>query len=257
VPPAGIEIDRERGVREIFGAALRLYVAYPWLFITLALGVIAPYALAVLAITGYGPLSSHEDAGTSWILLILDTTLVAPLVSALHIHAVRDIGEGRQPRLADVARRSLRALPVVVAAVAASSIGIAIGFVLLIAPGVLLTIAWAVVAQAAALDREGWIPALRRSRELTRDNYVHVFGLLLFSGLIVAGVTAAARAIHLDSSTGIASLAVGIGERTITASFTALTVALLYYDLLARSQAGARRPAAATRVEHQDVRDLD
>ena len=231
-----IEIERPRSLAEIIGEALDLYQSYPLLFTALALGVIAPYELAVLAATGAGPLSnqSHLAPGVRLLLFLLDYALVGPLVSALHVHAVMQIGAGERPRLTRVAATGLRVLPDVVAAVVAAGLAIGLGFLALIIPGILLALRWSVVAQAAAIERGGWLPALRRSGELTRGNYWRIFGLLLITGLVSGGVTVALAAVPLGSTAGAASVAVGILARTLTASFTALTLALLYFDLRAR-----------------------
>lgn len=177
-------------------------------------------------------------------MFVLDTVLVGPLVSALHIHAVIDIGRGDQPQLGEVTVRALRVLPVVVAAVIASALMIALGFVALIVPGVLLALGWAVVAQVAAVDNDGWLPALRRSRELTRGHYGHIFGLLIITGTLSVAISGGAQAIPLGSTSGAASVALGIATRTITASFSALTLALLYFDLRARRRGASARGAA-------------
>ncbi len=230
------EIERPRSVAEIIGEALEIYQRYPLLFLVMALGVIAPYELAVLAITGDGPLvsSAHQNVGVTYLLLLLDTALVGPLVSALHIHAVVVIGQGDTPRLQRVVPRALRVLPVVVAAVVMSALGIGLGFLALIVPGVLLALRWSVVAQVAALENDGWLPSLRRSRELTREHYGHIFALLLITGLLNSAILFGVRVIPLGSTAGAASVAMGIAARTITASFSALTLALLYFDLRAR-----------------------
>jgi uncharacterized protein (DUF697 family) len=241
--PSGIE--RPRSLAQIIAEALEIYQRYPLLFLVLALGVIAPYELAVLALTGNGPLVSgaHQNLGLTYLLLLLDTAMVGPLVSALHIHAVLVIGQGERPSLRQVVPRALRVLPVVIAAVIASTLGIALGFVALIVPGILLTLRWSVVAQAAAVDHEGWIPALRRSGELTRENYGHIFGLLVVTGLVNAGIVFGVRVIPLGSTAGAASVAMGIAAHTITASFSALTLALLYFDL--RARLAQKSPGAA------------
>jgi hypothetical protein len=230
------EIERPRSLAEIIGEALDIYQRYPLLFLTLALGVIAPYELVVLAVTGNGPLVSgaHQNVGVTYLLLLLDTAFVGPLVSALHIHAVVIIGREDTPRLQRVVPQALRVLPVVVAAVVMATLGIALGFLALIVPGVLLALRWSVVAQVAALENDGWLPSLRRSRELARDHYWHIFGLLLITGLLNSAVLFGVRVIPLGSTAGAASVALGIAARTITASFSALTLALLYFDLRAR-----------------------
>jgi hypothetical protein len=253
----GKQLERPRSVAAIIAEALDMYQRHPLLFLTLALGVIAPYGLAVLAFTGANLLGagSNGNLEASLLLQAVDFVLVGPLVSALHIHAVLVIGRGERPRLGAVALRALRVLPGVVAAVIVSGAGILLGFLALIVPGIVLTLLWSVVAQAAAVEHQGWQPALRRSRELASEHYWHILGLLLLTGAMSGGLTAAVAAIPLGSPSGALSVAVGIATRTVTASFTALTLALLYFDLIGREREGSG-PAAAPR-EHPHLRDLD
>lgn len=253
--PYAIDLDRPRSIRDILGGALGLYRRYPWLFAILALGVIAPYDLLVLATTGSGPLQtgSHGNTESYLLLMLLNLSLVGPLVSALHVHAVVRIGEGGRPRLGDVALRGLQVLPVVVAAEVMATLGIALGFLALIVPGVLLSLRWSVVAQAAAIEHEGWLPALRRSGRLSAGHYWRIFGLLLLTGLLTAGLTRGAAEIPLGSSSDAGSVALVIAIHTLTASFAALTLALLYFDLRARVSISSTRSTP----EYQDLREHD
>lgn len=243
-------------MRQIFAATASLYHWYPALFATLALAVIVPYDLAVLGVTGYGPLRhSGESIGTYWLLQLLTTSLITPLISALHVHAVVAIGEGRRPRLGAVALRGLQVLPVVAAADVMSTIGIALGYIALIVPGVLLGLRWAVAAQAATLEGGNWLDALRSSRRLTATHYAHIFGLLLLTGIAASALRLGVRALPLGSSSGVGSVAVGVATDTLVASFVALTLALLYFDLRARTRAGEQ--AKRAQREHPHLRDLD
>lgn len=196
--------------------------------------MIAPFDLATLAATGSGPLR-HGDAGVgpALLLLLLRTSLITPLVSALHMSAVVAVGDGRRVRLVPVARRGLEVLPVVVAAEVMANIGIFAGFMALIVPGVLLSLRWAVAAQAAAIEQEGWLEALRSSRRLTDGSYGTVFGLMLLIALVSFAVSLGARAIPLGSVSGAASVTLGIALHTAIASFAALTLAVLYLGLRA------------------------
>jgi hypothetical protein len=142
---------------------------------------------------------------------------------------------------------------VVVAAEVMATLGIALGFVAFVIPGIVLALRWSVVAQAAAIEQQGWLPALRRSGQLARGHYWHIFGLLFITGLFTAILTRGAAAIPLGSSSGAGSVAFGIAVHTLTASFAALTLALLYFDLLARL---AGSPVHA-KPEYQHLRDLD
>ena len=56
----------------------------------------------------------------------------------------------------------------------------------------------------------------------------------------------------LGDSSGAGSVAAGIALNTVTASFGALTIALLYFDLRARPKAPPPPPR-----EHPHLRDLD
>lgn len=250
------DLEQERSTTAIVGATLRLYRRYPLLFAILALAVMAPFDLAVLALAGYGPLrNGHESAGTFTLLLLLRTSLITPLVSALHMHAVVTIGEGRRPRLSTVARQGLQVLPVVAAAEIMANIGIAIGYAALIIPGIVLALRWSVVAQAAALEGEGWLASLRSSRRLTATHYAHVFGLGLAVAALTFAATRGARALPLGDSSGAASVAVGVAVDSLIASLGALTLALLYFDLRAR-QVPAASTTSAPR-DHPHLRDLD
>ena len=238
-----IDLARPRSVADILGSALDLYQGFPWLFLILALGVVLPYDLVRLAVTGHGWLASgHDSVGASVAFTVLDFALVGPLVSALHIHAVVVIGDGQRPRLGAVALRGLRVLPVVAAAEIVATLGILAGLVALVIPGILLWLRWVVVAQAAAIEHDGWLPALRRSRELTRGHYWHILGLIAIVAVLNAGIALAARAIPAAGGAGAGTVMLGVAANTITASFSALTLAILYFDLFARRSADTNRP---------------
>jgi hypothetical protein len=232
-----IDLGRERSVGEILRTTLSVYGRYPLLFTTLAVAVIAPFELLRLALTGNGPLGSGgSKAGVLLLFELGYYVLVGPLISALHVHAVVEVGAGRRPALWSVAMRGLRVLPVVAAAEIIAGILIALGFLALIVPGVLLSIRWSVVAQTAAIDHEGWLPALGRSGRLAFGNYRHILGLLLaiYALTLVVGLLAGA-AIGAGHGTSVASVAIGIAVYTLIASFSALTLAILYFDLRARA----------------------
>jgi hypothetical protein len=232
-----IDLGRERSAMEILRTALALYRRYPLLFATLAVGVIAPYELARLAVTGAGPLGSGKSGEEGALLLfeLIYYVLVGPLISALHVHAVIEIGDGRRPRIGSVALRGMRVLAVVAAAEIVAGILIGLGFIALIVPGVILSLRWAVVAQTAAVDNEGWMPALRRSAALTAGHYWHIFRVLLAIGFLTFLIAAIAGAFAGGgNNTSAVSVLIGIVVYTLIASFAALALAVLYFDLRAR-----------------------
>jgi hypothetical protein len=233
-PP--LDVLRPRSVAQILGAALSLYRRYPVLFIVLALVVTAPYELIVLAALGTAPIGGRSDkASAALILLLVDVALVAPLIAALYAQAVVSIARGEKPNLVTVASRVGRVLPVVVAAQIVAGIGVGVGFLAFIIPGLYLLIRWAVVAQAAAVEHTDWMGALRRSGELVRGNYAHVFGVVVVTLAVNLGLGEAAGAIS-GNQTGAGDVIIGIAVGTIARSFAALVTAILYFDLLARER---------------------
>jgi uncharacterized protein DUF2510 len=228
---------RPRDPSALVSAAFRLYRRYPLLFPALAAGVIIPYDLIVLVATGAGAYTqSGLSVVTQVVLGLVDWLLINTLVSALHVHAVADVRNGQDPRLGDVAARGLRVLPVVVAAQIMASLGIAAGLVALIVPGVILYFRWYVVAQHAAIEHRGWLPALRGSRELTAGNYAHIFVVGLFI-VLIAGIPASILTAVLGDETTAVTFLAGLGAHLYLVSFTALTTALLYFDLVSRREA--------------------
>ena len=85
---------------------LGLYRRYPRLFLLLASGVIVPYEVIVLATTDTGSFARGSlSFGVGSLLMLIELALIGPLVSALHVHAVREVGEGRELRLVPIAGR--------------------------------------------------------------------------------------------------------------------------------------------------------
>jgi hypothetical protein len=231
-----VDLTRPRSVLEVVGSALALYARYPLMFAALALAVIGPYELVVLAVTHAAPLGQqHTRASTVFILFLLDFSLVGPLVSALHVNAVSLIGSGQRPKLVSVARHGLQALPVVAAAQIVAGLGIGLGLIALVLPGIILALRWAVVAQVAATEHTDWLGALRRSHQLTTGHYLHVFGVLAITSLVDYALAAGGEAI---AGTGhhVGAVALGIALVTVARSFTALATAMLFFDLLARAR---------------------
>jgi len=66
-------------------------------------------------------------------------------------------------------------------------IAVGVGFVLLVVPGLMLLVAWAVAIPAYVVERPGIIAAFGRSAELTRGNRWRIFALFLlyFVALII------------------------------------------------------------------------
>lgn len=235
--PTAMTVETKRTPRSIpglIGEAFRLYGRYPLLFLILAAGVVVPYRLIVLAATGTGPYTQRSlGFGTSMLLMAIEWVIVNPLVSALHVHAVAETEEGRTPRIGPVTRRGLAVLPLVAAAAIMSGLAIAGGFILLVIPAFYFLLRLVVVAQTAAIERETWLDALRRSWALTEGKVLHVLYFFVWITLITVVPGLLVTTLLPDATTAVTFL-VGVTVQVVLLSFTALATALLYFDLRTR-----------------------
>jgi hypothetical protein len=227
-----VEIERRRSALRLIGATFALYRRFPWLFLVLAAVVVVPYEV-LETLPRLGLLHGAALGWVGFALGIGEVALVLPLVSALHVYAVDDVRQGRRPRIESVARRGLARLRVISPAVLLTWIGIVLGLVALVVPGVLLYARWAVVAQTGSLDATGWREALAQSAELAHGNYRHNLGLLLLVFLITS-VPYALLALAFGTTNALGPFLIRSALAILTSSFAALATAFLYFDLKAR-----------------------
>lgn len=121
-----------------------------------------------------------------------------------------------------------------------AGIGIAIGFVLIIIPGLILLTFWSVGAPAIVVEGIGPIDAFGRSWRLVRGEAWPVFGVLLLTFLIVVVVEAVLGAIGAAIGVG-GFIVAAIISAAITAPVYAIAVSVIFFDL----GGGASIPAPA------------
>jgi hypothetical protein len=121
-------------------------------------------------------------------------------------------------------------------------LGLFLGFMLLIVPGVILSVMWVVAAPAVVAEKRGIMESFQRSRDLTRGSRWMIFAIIvvyfiiaMILGMVVAGVGfAGAGAL----ATGAAAGRVSIGALILTPIVNVITyilssagVASIYYEL--------------------------
>jgi hypothetical protein len=173
---------------DIIGRAFRIYRDQ--------VGVLLPAALVVFAI----------NAVVSWVfndgLLALVAAVVSLVLAILYegmvVQLVRDVQDGR--RDSSVGELFSSVSPVLLPLIGVSilgGIGIGIGFVLCIVPGLFLLTFWSVVAPVTVIERPGVFSAFGRSWELVRGYAWPVFGTIVLVFLLVVAASIAAALIGL------------------------------------------------------------
>ncbi len=183
-----------------------------------------------------GALLSLAGAGGS-LAAALVNFLVLCLLEAALVKAVQDVRDGRVDlNFSDTLRAALPFMLPVAGAAILAIIGIFIGLVLIIVPGLILLTFWSLIVPCIVL---GGVPAMSsfgQSWRTVRGHAWHVFGTyvlvwliwLMFEivlGLIFAVLPGSARGF-------IASIVAG----TLVAPFIAIVVSLIYYRLTAAHQ---------------------
>jgi hypothetical protein len=170
------------------------------------------------------------------------------LYTGFVVKLVQDVRDGRRDQ--GVGDLFSAAAPFILALIGFGilfGIGVTIGFVLLIVPGLILITFWSVGAPAIVVEGIGPVDALGRSWRLVRGDAWAVFGTLLVVLLIVLGIGILLAAIATpigngETSTWIASII----STTITAPIFAIAVTVLYYDLTGGVTPPAASPTAAS-----------
>jgi hypothetical protein len=157
--------------------------------------------------------------------------VLATVYQGMVVKLVQDVQDGRRDH--SVGELLVSVEPVLLALIAVSillAIGLAIGFILLIIPGLVLLTFWSVVAPVTVLERPGIFAAFGRSQELVRGNGWPVFGVIVIVYVVVLAISLAA---------GIVTSPIGFLGRALinwavtvaTAPIPALSASVLYFAL--------------------------
>lgn len=171
--------------------------------------------------------------GASIALAILFFAL-GVLYQGMVVELVQDIQDGRRDHSIGALISSVEPVfwPLVTVSIL-FGLALAVGFILLIIPGLILMVIWSVVAPVTVLERPGPFAAFGRSRELVRGNGWQVFGVivLVFVAVVVISVAAGLIASSLGSLGGAL---VQWAINAALAPVTALSASVLYFELRGR-----------------------
>ena len=165
------------------------------------------------------------------IVLVLLFWALSVLYQGMVVELVQDVQDGRRDHSVSRLLRSVE--PVFWPLVAVSilfGIGVAIGFVLLIVPGLILIVIWCVVAPVTVLERPGVFAAFGRSRAIVRGNGWNVFGVIV---MVFVTVFVVSIAVGLAAS-GLGAFGHALVQWVVNSAIapvTALSASVLYFAL--------------------------
>lgn len=193
--------------------------------------VLMPAAAVVFVFTGIVSalliVVSPALALVSLIISLVATTLFTGMV----VELVADIQDGRRDSSpGQLLRAATPVLGQLILVGIVAGIGIVIGFVLIIVPGLILITIWSVAAPVVVLENPGVFAALRRSRELVRGNGWQVFGVIVVVYILVAVVSLIIEGIADSAGSGV-GIVVRVIVGVLTAPLAALASSVLYFEL--------------------------
>lgn len=181
-------------------------------------------------------------------LSFLVSIVIATLYKGVVVSLVRDIQDGRRDSsYGGLIGAATPVLAPLLGAGVLAALGIGLGLVALLVPGLFLLTIWAVIAPVIVIERLGVTAAFRRSRELVRGYAWPVFGAIITAYLlIIAGALVFGGIAESIAGGPFLRIVFGALAATITAPIEALVAAVLYYRLVAiKGPPAAVDPAVA------------
>jgi hypothetical protein len=254
-PTAPLRLAHRRTWGQILAAAGRMYRQRLLLFLGLGL-LLVPIAVVitllqtiVLKTSSVAGISTQGEGGGLLVLLLLaigtTLTLVAfGLVQVATVRALVEIDRRRPVGAWDAYRMSVRSMRPLLAAllIAVLTVVVLTTSLILIPIAVWLTVRWALIAPAIALEDLSAVEALRRSSRLVRRHWLKVGSLTIACAAValVAGPLVGALLIIMTSAPLPALDVVAGVIYALTLPFVALTTAYVYFDRRVRDELTAQ-----------------
>jgi hypothetical protein len=187
------------------------------------------------------------EPSLAWLVAFVVTLLGYFLVQGALVKAVADVRDGRADlSIPDTLRAAWERIGPLATTSSLAAVGIFIGLVFFVLPGLVLMTWWVVIIPAVVLENAGTRQAFRRSRELVRGWGWHVFGVIVLTILVLIGVSIGLDLLLYPLADWLQGFVSQILVGTLTAPLAALAWTVLYYRLReARSTASDAEASTA------------
>jgi hypothetical protein len=235
-------MNRKIDTARVFERIFEIYRDQFTLLIPAALVVFVPVAI----ISGLIYAGGVSLIGA--LIVAAAATIATYWFQGMVVEAARDILDGRRDHTVGSLVSSVTAVlgPLVVAGILAG-IGITIGLVLVIVPGLFLLTIWAVIAPVIVIERARAMESFGRSRELVRGNGWNVFGTIVLGILISIGASIVVSILLVWLPDWLQSFLGSLVSNGVIAPFVAAAWTLMYFRLRGEPAAEvAPEPSPAT-----------
>ena len=196
-PGEAIPAPPFKGAGDVISPMLAVYRKHFTLVGILVLVAIVPEALlqyGVFRFSASGPVAVADGSAVGMavaggLLTWLVTMVGAALLSGSLAYAVVDVQRAGGASAGECLARGLKALPRVFLVSVISAAVTIVGYVLLIVPGVILSLMFAVCVPAAVVEGRGPVDAMKRSHELTSGYKGLIFITYFLWGLLATALS--------------------------------------------------------------------
>lgn len=228
---------RELSFAEILDRGFRLLRDHAVLLGTPAAVVYVP---ASMVFSLFDPEATADPAdlmpfAISFALLIALSAIAVPVLSAAVTHAIGESYLGHPVTIGEAVQAGIGLFLPLVGTWILAYLAILGGFLLLIVPGVYLTLAFLLATQVMVLERTFGARALGRSRELMSGHMLRGCGILVVGTMLVSLLSSGVE-LGLGWIPWLGPIATGFAQ-ALGFAYTSTLGVLLYFDIRCRKEA--------------------
>ena len=230
----------------VLSEAWGLYTKFFIRFFVIALIV---FAVVNLVYAVLDALIGGDDTGGFGVWLLAAIAAAAGVIGTFwlegaFVKAVQDVRDGTfDSSTEEIFRAVMPVLGTLVIAGILAGLGIGVGFLLLIVPGVILLTWWAVIAPVIVVEQKGVMDSFGRSKQLVSGYFWTVLGIVIITAILTGVAGGILRLVFSFLPRFLEILLGGTIAQAVVAPFSAIALTLTYFKL--REVKEATTPAVA------------
>jgi hypothetical protein len=224
-------------IGDVLKEAWSLYKRFLWQFFLTAFVVFA--VLDLLSALADAAAGDGFVAGLFWGLVAATVGIVGFFwVQGALVELVRDVRDGRADRSVGETYRAVQPrLSALIVAGILAGLGIGLGLLLLIVPGLFLLTIWSMLVPVIVLEGRSAGESFGRSREIVRGRGWSVFGLIVVTFLIVGIASGLIRLVFAPLPDFLDAWLGALVAHSLTIPFAAAALTTAYFRLTATEPA--------------------
>jgi len=232
-------------IGEVLSEAWSLYKRFLWQFFLTALVVFA--VLDLLSALAAAAAGDSVTAEIFWAVIAFTIGIVGYFwVQGALVELVRDVRDGRADRSIGETYAAVRPrLPALITAGILAALGIGIGFLLLIVPGLILLTFWSMLVPVIVIEGSSAGDSFKRSFDVVRGHGWPVFGLILITFITVAIASGLIRLVFAPLPDFLDDWLGSLVAHSLTIPFAAAVLTTAYFRLTRAQPAEAPAPVEA------------